>query len=150
MKTDVLFPLIDPILTLFSRLFFGVTLVQRKKPDLRKMIRESRSALRHDWVGVFPEGTRSRGRRPVLQHGFGGVAMLARRTGAPLLPVGIQGSSGVANPFSVRRRVIVSIGQPFSLAEEADREDDVKQILDAIADLLPESVRGDANSRSSR
>ena len=151
MKTDIVFPLIDPILTLLSRFFFGVILVRRAKPNLRGMVRESKSALRHDWVGVFPEGTRNRGRRPVLQSGFGGVAVLARLTGAPLLPVGLQGTAGVANPFSLhRRRVTVSIGKSFSLAENAGREDDVRQILDAIAELLPESLRGDSNSRTAR
>lgn len=149
MKSDIVFPLIDPVLMLLSRVFFGVILVQRERPDLRKMVRESKSALQHHWVGVFPEGTRNRGRQPVLQHGFGGVAVLARRTGAPLLPVGLRGTAGVANPFSPRkRRVTVSIGKPFSLAEKAGREEDVKQILDAIADLLPESLRGDPNSRT--
>jgi 1-acyl-sn-glycerol-3-phosphate acyltransferase len=148
MKTDILMPFIDPILAFFSRILFGVILVQRDKPNLRRMIRESKSALRHDWVGVFPEGTRSPGTRPVLQAGFGGVAVLARRTGAPLLPVGLHGTAGIANPFSLRRhRVTVSIGKPFFLSEKAGREEDVKQILGAIADLLPESLRGDPVGR---
>ncbi|MFQ5472970.1 MAG: lysophospholipid acyltransferase family protein [Dehalococcoidia bacterium] len=151
MKTDILFPFVDPILAFFSRILFGVILVQRDKPDLRRMIRESKSALLHDWVGVFPEGTRSRGNRPVLQAGFGGVAVLARRTGAPLIPVGLHGTSGVANPFSLRRhRVTVSIGKPFVLSEKAGREEDVKRILGAIADVLPESLRGDPASRRAR
>ncbi len=63
-------------------------------------------------VGIFPEGTRSRD--GLLHRGHPGAAHLAMRTGAPILPVGIQGTDQVQpigthllRPF---RRAVVRIG----------------------------------------
>jgi 1-acyl-sn-glycerol-3-phosphate acyltransferase len=101
---------------------------------------------------VFPEGTRSPD--GVLQPAQDGVAMLAMRTGAPVVPVGISGSSRVwpkgqtlPHPGG---RVIVRVGPPFdptaSLPDGTDRREAkalvTRIILDRIADLLVPSQRG--------
>jgi 1-acyl-sn-glycerol-3-phosphate acyltransferase len=70
---------------------------------------------------VFPEGTRS----PTgeLQEAREGTAMLAMRTGARIVPIGINGSDAVwkkgqklPSPFP-RRTITVRIGESFSVAE---------------------------------
>ena len=70
---------------------------------------------------VFPEGTRS----PTgeLQEAKDGVAMLALRTGAPIVPVGVNNTDAVWRkgrklplPFP-RRRVTVRIGIPFRVQD---------------------------------
>ena len=73
---------------------------------------------------VFPEGTRSRD--GALQEGRDGVASLALRTGAPIVPVGIAGSDRVwprgqklPHPGG---RVTVRVGSPFRLADELPPE----------------------------
>ncbi len=65
-------------------------------------------------VGMFPEGTRGIGR---LRKAKPGVALVASRSGAPILPVGIAGSERIKGPRGVftRPEITVSIGQPFTL-----------------------------------
>lgn len=70
-------------------------------------------------VAVFPEGTRSPDGS--LQEARDGVAALALRTGAPIVPVSIAGSDRVW-PRSRRLprpggTVTVRVGEPFRLAE---------------------------------
>jgi 1-acyl-sn-glycerol-3-phosphate acyltransferase len=101
---------------------------------------------------VFPEGTRSPDGS--LQEGRDGVASLALRTGAPIVPVGIAGSDRVwprgqklPHPGG---RVTVRIGSPFRLADELPPEVEKQAakslattlIMRRIAALLPERQRG--------
>lgn len=68
-------------------------------------------------VGIFPEGTRSRD--GLLHRGHTGVAHLALRTGAPIVPVGIAGSAAAQPPgarFPVRgASVRLRFGSPVDL-----------------------------------
>jgi hypothetical protein len=51
-----------------------------------------------------------------------------------------------------RSRVTLTVGKPFKLQEYADRQrmlrEGTKQIMAALADLLPESYRGNYNVNS--
>ena len=102
-------------------------------------------------LGAFPEGTRSYDGR--LQAAKEGVALLALRTGAPVLPVGCVGTHDlwprgrtlwrfggrvtlrVGEPFAVERRVLTD-GRKETLEEVTDR------LMRRIAALLPENDRG--------
>ena len=68
-------------------------------------------------VGLFPEGTRSRDLK--LHRGHAGVAHLALRSGAPIVPVGIIGSERVQPPGAstpkFREPVTVRFGSPLDL-----------------------------------
>jgi 1-acyl-sn-glycerol-3-phosphate acyltransferase len=101
---------------------------------------------------VFPEGTRSHD--GALGEARDGVAMLALRTGAPIVPVGIAGSYGVwprgqklPHPGG---RVVVRVGSPFRLDDELPAGADRKAakslattaIMRRIAALLPPAQRG--------
>lgn len=101
---------------------------------------------------VFPEGTRSRD--GALQVARDGVAVLALRTDATILPIGISGSQRVwprgqklPHPGG---RVSVRIGRPFRLADELPADVDRKaakrlatdHIMRRIAELLPVDQRG--------
>ena len=101
---------------------------------------------------VFPEGTRSRD--GALHEARDGVALLALRTGAPILPVGIAGSNGVwprgqklPHPGG---HVTVNVGRPFRLEDELPPGTDRKAakgfatelIMRRIAALLPPAQRG--------
>lgn len=101
---------------------------------------------------VFPEGTRSPD--GALQEARDGIALLALRTGAPIVPVGISGSDRVW-PKGQRLphpggRVTVSIGRPFRAADELPEGTDranakrlaTSLIMRRIADLLPPRQRG--------
>jgi 1-acyl-sn-glycerol-3-phosphate acyltransferase len=101
---------------------------------------------------VFPEGTRSWDGS--LQEARDGVALLALRTGAPIVPVGIGGSDRV---WPRRRRfprpggrVTVRVGSPFRLTDElpagTERRDAkglaTTILMRRIAELLPERQQG--------
>lgn len=65
-------------------------------------------------VGVFPEGTRGRGD---VSDAKAGVAWLAVRSGAPVIPVAILGTRRKGDRRSYipgfRRRLYVHVGEPF-------------------------------------
>ncbi len=103
---------------------------------------------------VFPEGTRS----PTgeLQEAKDGLAMLAIRTGAQIVPIGVNNTDMVwkkgqklPSPFP-RRTVTVRVGEPFRVADvvpaDADRRTAkalaTTAIMGRIAELLDPRHRG--------
>lgn len=104
-------------------------------------------------LGIFPEGTRSRTFQ--LQKGKLGVAFMALRSNAVILPVGISGTEKIRQRYQggnrrlfYRPRVTVNIGQPFRLPQvngrpgRADLTASTETIMRRIAELLPEDYRG--------
>ena len=99
-------------------------------------------------LALFPEGTRSRDGQ--LKEGRAGAALLAMRSGARVLPVGIAGTHRI---FEGRRRwpqrtpLVFRIGKPFRLphADDLDRSElraGTDRIMREIAALLPPEQRG--------
>jgi len=107
-------------------------------------------------IGIFPEGTRTRD--GVLREPKPGVALLAMRSGAPLLPVGITGSGKIfpgRSRWPHRTRVDITVGEPFSLPAQSEGRLDrielergTERIMREIAALLPEWQRGRFGSGS--
>ncbi|MFH2039186.1 MAG: lysophospholipid acyltransferase family protein [Chloroflexota bacterium] len=62
-------------------------------------------------LGMFPEGTRSRGRG--LRVAKTGAARLALELGYPIVPVGIDGSHTFFKQFPRRNLVKINIGEPL-------------------------------------
>jgi 1-acyl-sn-glycerol-3-phosphate acyltransferase len=101
-------------------------------------------------IGVFPEGTRSRDGR--LGTAKAGVAVLALRSGVPVLPVAIVGTHRLfpgRSRFPHRSPITVRIGKPFVLGHQPegrlDREalnSGTERVMREIAALLPPSQRG--------
>jgi 1-acyl-sn-glycerol-3-phosphate acyltransferase len=124
----------------------GFISVRRFEGDLRA-VRRSQAALRRGHVlGMFPEGTRSGGR---LGPGEPGTALIALRTGAPILPAAIWGTENVRLPRDLFRktRVHIRFGEPYRLPEttkvtKQQVTEGTKQIMQRIADLLPAQYRG--------
>jgi 1-acyl-sn-glycerol-3-phosphate acyltransferase len=88
-------PIMGPALRAYGG--FGV---RRGQAD-REAYRMSHAVLEAgDWLGLAPEGTRSRS--GVLGEPMSGVSLLAVRSGAPVLPVGIAGSERTW-PIGARR-----------------------------------------------
>ena len=97
---------------------------------------------------MFPESTRN-------PEGMGravpGAALLAIRTRASILPVGISGSSHIRSVWRIffpTGNLTVRIGKPFSLPEidgKVEREE-LQSLADSImyhvADLIPKDLRG--------
>ncbi len=97
---------------------------------------------------MFPEGKRSR--KAQLQPALPGSALIALRSRAPILPIGIAGTEkirGVSWLIS-RPRITINIGQPFYLPPvngkltRAELTEMTDFIMGHIAELLPEEYRG--------
>jgi len=122
--------------------------VRRGQLD-RQALRSAQQVLREGLaLGMFPEGTRSRTAQ--LQQGNHGTALIALRSGAPLLPVALTGTEKVLGPRLLlgRLRITVSVGKPFSLPPvdgrltKAQLASATELIMARLAELLPESYKG--------
>jgi len=130
----------------------GVHPVDRSTADVEAFRLAKRILDEGHLLLVFPEGTRSHD--GALQQARDGVAVLALRTGSPIVPVGISGSYGVwprgqklPHPGG---RVTLRVGAPFRLADELPPGTDRKAakglatdlIMRRIAALMQPSQRG--------
>jgi 1-acyl-sn-glycerol-3-phosphate acyltransferase len=92
--------------------------------------------------GIYPEGTRARDGK--LHKGHTGLARLALRTGAPIVPVGIIGTDVVQPPDAKFpkpfRRVHIRFGRPISVDKYADRASD-RMILRQVTDEVMYEIR---------
>ena len=127
---------------------FGAFPVHRGKLD-RKALYQAEQVLANGLALVmFPEATRSKNAQ--LQPAFPGSALIALRSGAPILPVGITGTERIKGVAWLLRRpeIIVNIGQPFYLPPASSKLTKVKlteltnYIMERIAELLPQEYRG--------
>jgi 1-acyl-sn-glycerol-3-phosphate acyltransferase len=96
---------------------------------------------------MFPEATRSKNAR--LQRAFPGSALIAMRSGVPVLPVGISGTEKIKGMSWILRRprITVNIGRPFYLPASsrltrAELIENTDLIMERIAELLPPKYRG--------
>ncbi len=141
-------PILGPLMTAY-----GGFAVRRGRPD-REAYRLARSVLDSgDWLGLAPEGTRSR--TGMLGEPKPGVALLAIRSGALVLPVGISGTerlwpigARVPRPLTT---VTLRFGEPFRPDPGTDRAREARRasvdtatddLMRRIAALLPPQYRG--------
>ena len=126
----------------------GAFPVHRGRPD-RKALRQAEQVLAQGLtLVVFPEGMRSRNAK--LQHSFSGPALVALRSGAPILPVGITGTEKLERaPWLLRHpQIMVNIGHPFHLPPVDGKltkiklDELTKYIMEHVAELLPVEYRG--------
>jgi 1-acyl-sn-glycerol-3-phosphate acyltransferase len=126
---------------------YGVIYVHRGKPD-RKAIRAALDGLAEGrMIAVAPEGRQSIEGK--LEEGTEGAAFLAMKTNALIVPVAMTGTENeniYNRKWWQRARVTLSVGKPFHLDEQTDRQkmmrDGTSQIMESLARLLPESYRG--------
>ncbi len=135
----------------FSRFFmrnFGAFPVCRGRID-RKAFNQANQVLAEGQVlVVFPEGRRSQNNQ--LQPAFLGSALIALRSGALVLPVGISGAEKIKGLTWMLRRpqVRVNIGHPFYPPSASGRLPKEKRaeltysIMSHIAKLLPPEYQG--------
>ena len=136
-----------PVIGLFPHLW-GVIPVRREEVD-RRAIQAALDVLHAgELILVAPEATR----HTALQQGKEGIAYLAQRTGAPVIPVAIQGTPGFpAFRLASRWRgpgAVVRIGRPFRFHPAIKRpsREMLRQMTDEamyeLASHLPEPLRG--------
>lgn len=127
---------------------FGAFPVHRRRLD-RKALRQAQRVLDQGMALVmFPEATRSHNAQ--LQPALPGSALIALRSGTPILPIGITGTErikGVAWLLG-RPRVTVNIGAPFHMPPvngkltKTELVELTSVMMGHIAELLPVEYRG--------
>jgi 1-acyl-sn-glycerol-3-phosphate acyltransferase len=92
-------------------------------------------------LGIYPEGTRSRDGR--LYKFRTGVARLALRSGAPVVPVGLVGTQDVLHPGDRRwhrARVAVHFGAPLDFSGRAEDERSARALRE-VTETIREAVQ---------
>ncbi len=125
----------------------GQIAVQRGVGD-RAALEQALLYLRAGRVIVFfPEGTVERQEEMITAHS--GIAMLALRSGATLLPVAHTGTRRVLRPGrGWFPRVEIKIGQPYvpllpaGMARKVGLQEITREVMQHIAELLPVEQRG--------
>ena len=121
--------------------------VQRERLD-REALRQAQQVLGQGLaLGMFPEGRRSI--TAEMQRAYPGTSLVAIRSGALILPVGITGSEKLS-PFGLLRRpeITVNIGKPLNLPSidgqltRTQLAHATDLIMVRVAELLPQSYRG--------
>jgi 1-acyl-sn-glycerol-3-phosphate acyltransferase len=116
-------------------LFPAVGMIPLERTGGRGALAAMRSALgvltRDEAIGIYPEGTRSRD--GLLHRGHTGLAWIALKSGAPVLPVGIRGTAKVQPPGarfpSLRGDCSIRIGMPIPMERYDDRDRRTQRIL---------------------
>lgn len=101
-----------PLWGLFVKVY-GTIPVRRGEADIFAFKHALQALKRGDIVLMAPEGTRSRTYQ--LQPAKDGATMLALRSGAPIIPIGVIGTHRVRTYWLKLRRppVHLSVGEPF-------------------------------------
>jgi 1-acyl-sn-glycerol-3-phosphate acyltransferase len=96
-------------------------------------------------LGVFPEGHRSETGR--LLRGRPGISLLADRSGALIVPCGIEGTPTARLRVPRRKDVVLNFGKAFRVSDlpaeiRRDRQATADAIMLRIAQTLPPQIRG--------
>ena len=135
-----------PLWGVFPRIW-DVIPVRRGEVDRRAVQRALAVLTAGEIVLVAPEGHRN----PQLQQGKVGVAYLAARSGAPVVPAAVEGTDGYPSLRLDRSKepgATVRLGRPFRFKVSSGRldRDRLRQMTDEamyiLAAMLPESRRG--------
>jgi 1-acyl-sn-glycerol-3-phosphate acyltransferase len=133
----------------------GVYFVRRGEGDRAAQRFSLETLAAGEPIAMFPEGTRSRNGR--LKDGKGGAALIAMRSGAPLVPAAVSGTHRIfpgRSRWPRLTRVAIKFGEPFVLPHQPDGRLDraelargTERIMSAIEALLPpEQRRADRTS----
>jgi 1-acyl-sn-glycerol-3-phosphate acyltransferase len=114
--------------------------VYRGSKDNWAMLHSRRVLDAGQVLGMFPEGSRSKGRG--LRPGKSGAARLAIDSSCPIVPMGVAGTHKLFRHFPKRTAVKIRLGEPIYSKPCQSPLELTDVIMYAIADLLPEELRG--------
>ena len=114
--------------------------VTRGDKDMWAMRHASKILKQGQWLGMFPEGTRSKGKG--LTVAKTGTARMAIEAGCPILPMAIIGTDKFFKKFPRRAQVNVSILPPLMPMENESPLALTDRLMFTLAQALPVSMRG--------
>ena len=127
---------------------FGAFPVKKGRPDRKALLKAKKVLADGQALIIYPEGMRSQSRR--LKLAFHGAALIASRSGAPIIPIGITGTEKIRGIAWLWRRpeITVNIGRAFTLPGidgrltkvELSKLTDV--VMGHVAEVLPVKYRG--------
>ena len=128
-----------PLFSLLIKIW-GAFPIKRGKPDYKSIEKALQILKEGKVLGMFPEGMRSINGR--LQKAKSGVAHLALKGRAPILPVALSGTDKAlpkGKVFLRLAKVRVSIGKPIYLDEFYNREIK-KELVDKISEMVMREI----------
>ncbi|MCI0552788.1 MAG: 1-acyl-sn-glycerol-3-phosphate acyltransferase [Anaerolineae bacterium] len=129
----------NPLMDVLLRNLSGFP-VMRGEKDLWAMRHAARVLKHGQMLGMFPEGTRSKGK------GLGvaktGAARLAIEADCPILPIAIVGSDRFFKRFPRRTRVQISLLPPLIPKQDENPLALTDRLMFTLAQALPEDMRG--------
>lgn len=114
-------------------LMVGAFPVNRQDADFTA-VKKAYNLLKEGQVlGVFPEGTRST--NGLMQKAYNGAALIAVRSGIPILPVAVEG------PYRFFEPLTIHIGQLFVLPPLIyEQKNEKKEQLDALSAIIISNI----------
>ena len=104
-------------------------------------LRHAQEVLEHGLVlGIFPEGTRGKGRG--LRPAKTGAARLALAVGCPIVPMAVMGTQRIFHRFPKRTEVSITLGEPLFPQQAETALALTDRLMFALAELLPPDQRG--------
>jgi 1-acyl-sn-glycerol-3-phosphate acyltransferase len=133
------FPVLGPLMDLY-----GIIWLHRGRAD-RRAIRCALGGLAEGRIlAIAPEGryTLSRG----LEEGGAGAAYLALKANVPVVPIALTGTENDHVYGCLRRLrrplITLTVGEPFNLDSSKTVQEGTRQLMEALARLLPPEYRG--------
>ncbi len=113
----------------------GAFPVKRENADYAAIKRAYQLLKEGQVLGLFPEGSRSKSGE--LQKAYNGAALIAVRSGVPIVPVAIVG------PYQLFKPVYMYIGTPFVLPPLLYENKEGKKVqLEEISSIIMKSIGG--------
>lgn len=103
------------------------------------------------WIGMFPEGRINRTAQPLLSV-RPGAALVAIRTGVPLIPCWIEGAPTgpeVYSPLTTPARVRIRYGKPIWPPTDLPRGEELKRARGMILEVMQQVVQLSGRSQPS-
>ena len=132
---------------------FGAFPVRKGWPDRKALLKAGQLLADGQALIIYPEGMRSPSRQ--IKLAFHGAALIASRSGAPVIPIGITGTEKIRGIAWLWRRpeITVNFGKAFTLPKIDGRLTKVELaklmdiIMGRIAEMLPMKYRGNFRVR---
>lgn len=129
----------NPLLDAFLRQMGGFP-VYRRAHDAWAFEYAARVLKRGQLLGIFPEGTRSKGKG--LGAAKTGAARLAIEADAPIVPLAINGTQQMFARFPHRTVISIQVGKPIYPQRDDSAQLLAEQVMRSIASMLPTDLRG--------